>query len=274
MVATGGRGSGASLASQSGIARAGDLLVVVNAGDNTVSALAITGRGLVLRDVESSGGLRPVSVSVHDGIVYVLNHDSDTVSGLRLSRSGRLSPLPGSTRTLSPNPAGGLSDAAQVAFTPSGGGLVVTQRATNTIETFAVHGAYLGVAAAHASAGVTPYGFDFDRRGDAIVSEATTGSVSSYRIGRHVRVISAAVPDTQAGSCWLVVTRDGRYGYTVNAASASISSYRIGPDGRLTLSAAVAAGTGAGPTDATLARAMISGSRPSPTAAWRRTSSG
>lgn len=251
-VATGGHGTGASLASQSGIARSGHLLVVVNAGDNTVSTLAITPGGLVPRDVAPSGGLRPVSLTVHDGTVYVLNHDSDTISGLHLSRSGQLSPLPRSTRALTPNPAG-LSDAAQVAFTPGGEALLVTQRATNTIDTFAVHDAYPGAAVGYPSAGRVPYGFDFDRHGDAIVSEAASSSASSYRIRRSgVQVISAAVPDTQAAACWLVVTRDGRFGYAINAASASISSYRIAPKGQLTLSAAVAASTGAGPTDAAL----------------------
>ncbi|WP_406053080.1 hypothetical protein [Kribbella sp. NBC_00889] len=37
--------------------------------------------------------------------------------------------------------------------------------------------------------------------------------------------------DNQAAACWLVVTGDNRYAYTVNAASSSISSYRITADG-------------------------------------------
>jgi 6-phosphogluconolactonase (cycloisomerase 2 family) len=65
---------------------------------------------------------------------------------------------------------------------------------------------------------------------------------------RPFGVITSALPDTQLAACWVVVAGD--LAYVVNAASPSISSYRIAPDGSLTLEAAVAATTGAGPTDA------------------------
>ncbi len=246
-VSTGGLGAGTSLHSQGGVARDGRILFVVNAGDDTVSALAATGHGLVLRDRISTHGDFPVSVTVRDGIAYVLNQGSDTIHGFRYDASGHLSSLPGSTRTLTPNPAGGTTDAAQVSFTPDGRNLVVTEKATNTIDTFAVGGGYAGKAIPHASAGTTPYGFDFDRGGHAIVSEAATGSASSYRV-RPFRTITAALGDTQKAACWLVVARD--HAYVVNAASNSISSYRIAPNGSLTLESAVAATTAAGPTDA------------------------
>ena len=86
----------------------------------------------------------------------------------------------------------------------------------------------------HASAGTTPYGFDFDARGHAIVSEAASGSVSSYDVGRRgFGVISPAVSNTQAAACWLVVARG--YAYAVNAASGTVSSYTIAKDGSLAL---------------------------------------
>lgn len=251
-VATGGLGLGASLASQNALVRRGDLLYVVNAGDDTISTLAITGRGLVKRDVEPTGGDRPVSVTVHGSTVYVLNQGSETISGLRVGPDGHLSVLPRSTRQLS---KAGDADpaAAQVSFTPDGRHLLVTHKGDQTIDTFAVHGRYAGPAVPNRSAGSTPYGFDFDRRGHAIVSEAGPSAVSSYgvRFGR-LRTITPSLSDTQAAACWLVTTRDGRYAYTVNAASSTISSYRIGTDGRLSLLAAVAARTTGGGTDAAL----------------------
>ena len=246
-VATGGVGAGASLHSQGGLARDGRILFVVNAGDDSVSALASTEHGLVLRDRISSGGDFPVSVTVRDGVGYVLNQGNDTINGFRYDASGHLRRLPDSTRHLTPNPAGGTTDAAQVSFTPDGRSLVVTEKAANRIETFGVVGGSAGHARPHASAGTTPYGFDFDKRGRAIVSEAATGSVSSYRV-RPFGVITSALPDTQLAACWVAVAGD--LAYVVNAASPSISSYRIAPDGSLTLEAAVAATTGAGPTDA------------------------
>ncbi len=250
-VATGGLGAGASLASQGAIVRDGDLLFVVNAGDNSVSALTTHGGGLTLTDRIGTGGQRPVSVTVRNGVGYVLNHDTDTVDGFTYTRAGDLSPLAGSSRSLSANPAGGLTDAAQLQFTPNGRNLVVTERASGAIDIFDVHGAYLDEATSHASSGSVPYGFAFDRRGTLVVSEAASGSASSYRVAPGFQNLTAALSDTQAAACWLVVSGD--YAWVVNAASASISSYRIGHDGSLTLVAAVAASTGAGPTDAAVA---------------------
>ncbi|MET9275955.1 beta-propeller fold lactonase family protein [Kribbella sp. NPDC003557] len=252
VVATGGLGLGASLASQNAVVRQGNLLFVVNAGDDTISTLAITRRGLVKRDVEPSGGDRPVSVTVHGSTVYVVNQGNGTISGLRLGPDGELSVLQGSTRQLSKI---GDADAAaaQVSFTPDGRHLLVTHKGDQTIDTFALYGRYAGRAVPSRSAGSTPYGFDFDRHGHAIVSEAGPSAVSSYavRFGR-LHTISPSVSDTQAAACWLVTTRDGRYAFTVNAASSTISSYRISPDGQLSLQEAVAARTSGGGTDAAL----------------------
>lgn len=174
-VPTGGLGAGASLHSQGGVTRDGRLVFVVNAGDDSVSALAVTRGGLVLRDKIGSQGDFPVSVTVREGVGYVLNQASDTIAGFRYDRAGNLHALRGSTRALTANPTGGSTDAAQVSFTPNGRSLVVTEKASNTIDTFRVSHGYAGSATPHASAGTTPYGFDFDRRGHAIVSEAATG---------------------------------------------------------------------------------------------------
>jgi 6-phosphogluconolactonase (cycloisomerase 2 family) len=247
-VATGGLGAGASLASQGGIARDGALLFVVNAGDDSISALATRGGDVTVTDRISSGGDRPVSVTVHHGVGYVLNHDSDSIAGFTYDKSGDLRVLPGSGRQLTSAPAGGLTDAAQVQFSPNGRSLVVTERAANAIDTFTVRAGYAGDATSHPSAGTVPYGFDFDRRGTLVVSEAASGSASSYDVAPGFRNLTAALGDTQSAACWLVVSGD--YAWVVNAASASISNYRIANDGSLTLVDAVAAATGAGPTDA------------------------
>ncbi len=251
LVPTGGAGSGASLHSQGGVIRAGNLLFAVNAGSATVSALQITDRGLVLRDTIPTSGTLPVSVTARDGVGYVVNQGSDTITGFRYTGNGHLFALAGSSRPLTPNPAGGITDAAQIQFTPDGSALLVTEKASNTLDTFAVRGGYAGRAVRHASAGTTPYGFDFDARGHAVVSEAASGSASSYDVGRRgFGVVSPAVSDTQAAACWLVVAKG--YAYAVNAASGTVSSYTVAKDGSLTLAAAVAATTGPGGTDATL----------------------
>lgn len=268
-VGTGGRGAGASLASQGGLARDGRLVFVVNAGDDSVSSLAVTVHGLVLRDRIGSHGDFPVSLTARHGIGYVLNQGDDTISGFRYDRSGHLHSLPGSTRTLTPNPLGGSTGAAQVSFTPNGRTLAVTQKATNTIDTFTVRRGYAGTATPHVSAGNTPYGFDFDRRSHLIVSEAATGSASSYGV-RPFSTITGALANTQAAACWLVVADN--VAYVVNAASSSISTYAVAPDGTLSLLKAVAASTGAGPTDAAVSpdgRQLSVRLRSGAVAAWR-----
>ena len=134
----------ASLHSQGGLVRQGDLLFAVNAGSATVAALEITDHGLVLRDTISTHGTLPVSVTARGGVGYVVNQGSDTITGFRYSSHGDLSPLPGSSRPLTPNAAGGITDAAQIQFTPDGSSLLVTEKASNTLDTFAVRGGYAG----------------------------------------------------------------------------------------------------------------------------------
>jgi 6-phosphogluconolactonase (cycloisomerase 2 family) len=108
---------------------------------------------------------------------------------------------------------------------------------------------------------VTPFGFSFGHDDVLIVSDAdggpaATGAVSTYSVDDDgkIAVITPALGDTQKAACWLVVPRNGRFAYTTNAASNSISSYRVSEDGYLTLRDAVAVSTGAGttPTDMAL----------------------
>jgi 6-phosphogluconolactonase len=247
VVPTGGQGAGNSLGSQGGVVREGDHLFVVNAGDNTISSLSITDNSVEVRDIESSGGVRPVSVTVHDNLVYTVNAGSDTISGFSVDRNGILRPIPNSTRPLSGTGVG----AAQIQFDTKGSALVVTEKATNRILTYPVgRDGLTGTPTVTTSVGRTPFGFEIDKRNRVIVSEAASGSLSSYNLdGANLAVVSGAVSDAQAAPCWVALGRKGRFAYTTNAASNSISSYTIERNGALTLLASVAAPTGAGPTD-------------------------
>lgn len=90
-----------------------------------------------------------------------------------------------------------------------------------------------------------PFGFSVTNRGYAIVAEAGPGAVSSYDIDRNFKLVSASVTLGQNAPCWLVVTQDGRYAYTSNAGSRTISNLAIAANGVVTLrdpaAAAVAA---------------------------------
>ena len=256
-VATGGAGTGAGLGNQGAVilTRNEKWLLAVNAGSSSIAAFAVDRDGLRLTDVVASGGLRPVSIAEHHGIVYVLNAGSDAITGFTLDRDGRLAPLAGSTRSL-----GGVDTApAQVAFAPAGDLLLVTLKATNQIVTFPVDGdGFASDALVQPSSGTTPFGFAFGKRDQVFVSEAFGGAplssaVSSYVVGADgmLNTIAASVPTMQTAACWVVVTPNGRLAYTTNAGSASISAYAIGADGHITLVPADghASATGAGPGD-------------------------
>ena len=258
---TGGKGSGGGLGNQGGLVltQGNRWLLVVNAGSNEVSVLAVDPDGLELTDRVSSGGEQPVRVTAFRGLVYVLNAGgAGNIAGFRLSEHGRLRALPHSIRPLS-SPAAG---AAQVAFSPDGGVLVVTEKATNTISAYVVQDDGLTEGPRpQPSVGKTPFGFAFSRRGTLVVSEAFggaagTSALSSYDVSESgaLEVVSASVGTNQAAACWVVITRDSRFAYTTNTGSNTISGYRLSPDGALTLLApnGVNGTTGAGPIDMAL----------------------
>ena len=262
--ATGGLGSDDALGSQGALAFAfdGHVLLAVNPGSNDVSSFLVDGTHLYLLSRVASGGTRPISVAAHDGLVYVLNAGaSPSVSGLYLDWFGRLHPLSGSTTAVGAGPA-------QVSFSPDGHSLVVTEKATNKIDTFTVgYGGRLHDNMAVDSAGQTPFGFAFTSRGQLVVSEAAggaagAGSVSSYElvgnVGRHADLITGPIADEQSAPCWIVITRDDRFAYASNTASGTISGYTVAPDGELTLfddgGATAETGEGSKPIDMALDR--------------------
>ncbi|MDP2480287.1 MAG: beta-propeller fold lactonase family protein, partial [Candidatus Palauibacterales bacterium] len=206
-VPTGGLGTGSGLGNQSAVvlSRDGRWLLVANPGSGDVTVFRVRSGELERTDVQASGGAMPVSIALHGSLVYVLNAGApNSVTGFRLRTDGSLRPIPGSARPLSTASTG----PAQVGFDPRGRVLVVTEKATNTITTFVVdRRGLLSGPNSQASEGQTPFGFGFDSRGLLIVSEATTGSVSSYRVGRDggLTVVSPAVSTHQTAACWIAV---------------------------------------------------------------------
>lgn len=111
----------------------------------------------------------------------------------------------------------------------------------------------------HPSAGATPFGFDFGKRGTLVVSEAFGGApdasaASSYFVGRDgaLSLVTGSLGTTESSACWLVVSKDGRFAYAANTGSNTVTGYAIGQDGTLTLLDAdgvTGPGADAGPAD-------------------------
>jgi 6-phosphogluconolactonase len=258
--ATGGAGSGAGLGSQNSVILSGNhrRLFAVNAGSNTISSFRIRrDHSLKLVDTVPSGGSLPTSLAFRRGLLYVLNAGvPNNISGFRVAHDGSLTPLRNSTRPLSAD----STSPAQVGFDDKGTTVIVTERATNQVDTYSVgSGGRLTGPFVHASAGPTPFGFAVDKRNTLFVSEAGAGGgASSYRIGAggSLAPVSSMVMTGQRAACWAVVTKNGRYGYVTNAGTGNISGFSIRRDGSAALLNAdgVTAVTGGNPTDVGVSR--------------------
>lgn len=251
---THGLGTGANPSDQGALALSGGWLFAVNAGSNQISVFKVFGATLKFTDITSSRGVGPISVTVHGSLVYVVNEGSSTVggniAGFRVTSSGVLVPIPGSVRSLSSKTS--EVGPAQISFNPSGNVLVVTEKDTNYIDTYVVNSA--GVAGAvitTASDGTEPFGFAFDPNGQLVVSNAASGSLSSYDISNSglVTVISDSIVDGGIAPCWVAISGSGQLAYTANAHGNTLSSYTISHSGALTLDQSVAANTNLTPLD-------------------------
>jgi 6-phosphogluconolactonase len=263
-VATGGLGTGAGLGSQGSVilSNNGRWLFAVNAGSNDISVFRVVSNGLALIGTVSSGGVMPTSLTIYKDLLYVLNAGgAGNITGFVINSSGHLTPLDGSTRPLSNNGAGASPAPAQVAFSRDGSMLVVTERASNLIDTYVVGKDGLASGpTAHPASGATPFGFAFTQQGALIVSEAFGGAplasaVSSYDVSNgSLEVINGSVPTGQTAACWIAVSKNGKFAYSTNAGSGSVSAYHVHPDGSLSLidGDAGITGDGTSPIDASV----------------------
>lgn len=249
---TGGNGTGAGLGSQGAVTLSGDnsLLLVVNAGSNSVASFTVSGGSLEWRSTVSSGGVMPISVTVYNDLVYVLNAGGDgNISGFRLDADGKLQPIAGSTRPLSSTSAG----PAQVSFVADGAALAITEKMTNKIITYTIDG--MGKPATMHSinaATPTPFGFAVGKQGIIYVSEAAGGApgasvVSSYHVSENgvIELVTGSVSAGQTAACWVAATTNEKYIYASNTGSSNVSSFTP-VKGQLTVLEAIAGTTGAG----------------------------
>jgi 6-phosphogluconolactonase (cycloisomerase 2 family) len=215
------------------------LLFAVNAGSNTVSVFSVHDDQLTLREIVPSFGAFPVSIAVHDDLVYVLNAlDGGSVQGYRI-RSHDLDPIDGSSRALGLDPSATpqfVNTPGQVAFSPDGSQLIITTKANGSaIDVFRVQrdGTLSDAPVVNAEPGTVPFAVTFDRDGHLVVTEAGTNALATFDLhGDGTITLLQAVPTGQAATCW-VVGSDGQF-YVSNAGSASLSRFDSGHHGTLT----------------------------------------
>ena len=266
--ATGGIGSGLGatvppdpLGSQNSIivSQDGNWVFAVNAGSNEISSFEVTPDGLRLADKVNSAGVYPVSLTFSDGSLYVLNAGGDgNITGFKVDNKGRLRPIQNSTRSLNAGtPDKGsqpniLEAPAQVSFSPDGDFLVVTDKGAlsgaGKIDVFKVERNRPSASPVITqTTGPVPFAFTFDRGGHLVVVDAAAGSVTNYAIAKNgsLSVIGTAFT-AQAATCWIAAA--GRYVFTDNTGSGSISGFSAAPSGKLSplTPSSVVISTGAG----------------------------
>jgi len=252
--ATGGAGTGAILGSQGAIQMTADgkFLLAVNAGSSDISVLSIAEDGALsaVGEPVPSGGTTPLSLTVHDDLVYVANAGDGTMgsnySGFRLGDGGELSAIDGATVAISATAMPG-----QVLFDPTGTHLIGVEvgpdAGPSAIDSFLVGEDGKLTAASgspYASQAIGPFGSVFSptEPGKLFVSNAhagpNMGSLSAYTVakdGTLTAIAGSPFPNLQTGSCWAEISPDGHYIFVVNTGVPSISRYEVGMDGSVKL---------------------------------------
>jgi 6-phosphogluconolactonase len=243
--ATGGRGSGGTtdpLGSQGSLTLSQDhsLLFAVNAGSGSLSVFRVSGAKLALVEKAPCGGSEPVAVAAYGNLVYVVNAGgTSSVVGFRWEASGKL-------RRVSTSPAylsTGSSGASSIAFSPDGEFLLVTEKTTNQIDAFHVQiDGTLAPLVSTASAGPGLFAVLFAPNGSALAVETgptggtNASAISSYQLQSNgtLSVVSTSVPTLGAATCWSAITPNGKYVYTSNAGTGTVSGFAVGNTGTLT----------------------------------------
>lgn len=289
------RNSGANpLASQDPLIVSKDhrFVFAVNAGSESISSFSInddyslTPATLDISTSGASGAQNPVSLTLYEDILYVVNtgnfvddngRELDTlpadrnrsnasIIGFRVADDGSLTPLEGSEI------AGIGANAGSIEFSSNGEFLYVTERRSNNILTIELDANRIPLAdtAVSSLSSITPQPFGTDiypsDNGDILlVSEGNNGAaglsaLSSYLVEDNGDLTGISVSSGVEGDplttgftfgCWVefVETPSGDFAYVSNTPDGVITSYAVGDEGGLTRLESLAASTGVGGDD-------------------------
>lgn len=250
-VSTGGLGIGVDTDTQGPLRLSKDnrYLYAVNPGSDNISVFTVNGTELRFIQLVDAGD-QPLSLTIAGNFLYSLDGSvaGNGIRGFLITRhGGKLIPLKDSFRKLS-SP---IAVPGTIQFSPDGRTLLVTHKTTNAllspedaIDSFRVGGN--GYASATpirtASFGLRPFALAFRQDGTFATVESfnaapNVSATSSYKLNDDgtTTLISGSVANGQTDVCWVVVSKDQQYAYTSNFGSGTVSSYRFGANGALTL---------------------------------------
>jgi len=244
---TGGQGTGNPIVDPLGsqgsivLSHDGRFLFVVNAGSNSISSFKITSSGaLILADEKPSGGFLPISLTTHRDLLYVANAGNGSsiasnVTGFHIDENGNLAEIIGSTKSLSSVNA----KPTCIVINYNGKRIAVSEQNTNLISVFTVQpdGTLTGPILSNSS-GPGPFGSVFLTNEILLVTEVGINALSSYKVNPDgtLSVISPSVLNFQSATCWVSLSENGRFAYTSNAGSHTITTYEVERNGRLRVS--------------------------------------
>jgi 6-phosphogluconolactonase len=242
-------GTGSAIGSQDGVVLSSDgrFLLAANAGGDSIAVLNISSSGAldsVPGSPFSSDGKKPISIAVHNQLVFVANagDGGSNYAGFTLAASGSLAPIDGSMFTV----ADGAS-LGDVLFSADGTRLVGMRVDPSTIDSFAVdQSGHLSPApgSPFMAQGAGPFGSEFLPTGGSqlFVSNAHDGSgngtVSAFDVaadGTLNPLPGSPYANQQTAPCWVAITPDGKLLFAANTMSDSVSTYSIAAGGTLTL---------------------------------------
>ncbi len=239
-------------------------LYAVNPGSDNITVFEVTGTRLRFLQIIYAGD-QPLSLTLSGDLLYVLNGSvaGNGIRGFRVAPDGTLTQLPDSFRALS-SP---IAVPGEVRFSPDGRLLLVTHKTTNLVLspqnaidafTISADGYASAMPIRNPSFGLRPFSLAFRNDSKLVVVESfnaapNLSAASSYQLNPDgtITVISGSVPNLQTDVCWVVITNDGRFAFTSNFGSGTISSYGFAPSGTLTLinGAAAFLGSASQPVD-------------------------
>lgn len=242
-------GTGSGVGSQDGLVLSSDgrFLLAANPGGDSIAVLSIGASG-ALEPVSGSpfpsGGKKPVSIAVHNQLVFVANagNGGSNYAGFTLAANGSLALIDGSIVAV----ADGAS-LGEVVFSADGTRLVGMRVDPSTIDSFAVdQGGHLKPApgSPFMAEGAGPFGSQFLPAGgpELFVSNAHdgpgNGTVSAFNVatdGTFKALPGSPYANQQTAPCWVAISPDGKLLFATNTMSDSVSTYSIGADGALTL---------------------------------------